>query len=188
MYRIVSIVGFVIAILIAFKIRFGKPEGACFSAAGKDNRFVGLIKALVVVFGMLSAAVLIITGFASRLIFGTVIDGYLLMLHAMAAPVFMACVAASAVLWASEAKLSLTDFGAAGEKPVVCLRKRVGFWVILVLTVPLILSLMLCMLHIFGTHMQEILAGVHRWSALPLAMVIIFEIVCTGKSCGSKKG
>jgi len=100
----------------------------------------------------------------------------------------MACVAAAAVLWSSEAKLSLADFGGPGEKPPVVLRKRIGFWIILVLTVPLILSLMLCMLHIFGTHMQEVLADVHRWVALLLAMVIIFEIVCTGKSCGSKKG
>lgn len=183
MYRIVSIVGFAVAILIAVMIRFGKPKGACFSAAGKDNWFVGLIKALVVVFGMLSAAVLMITGFASRLISDTVVDGYPLMLHAMAAPVFMMCVAAAAILWSAEAKLSLADFGGPGEKPIVALRKRIGFWVILVLTMPLILSLMLCMLPIFGTHGQEVLAGMHRWVALPLAMVIIFEIVCTGKSC-----
>ena len=105
MYRIVSIVGFAVAILVAFKIRFGKPEGACFSAAGKDNPFVALIKSLVVLFGMLSAAVLITTGFASRLISDTVVDGYPLMLHAIAAPVFMMCVAAAAGLWSSEAKL-----------------------------------------------------------------------------------
>lgn len=188
MFRIVSIIGFAVAILIAIVFKFVKPKGACFSAEGKDNRFVGLVKALVVVFGMLSAAALIVTGFANRLVFDGMIGGYLLMLHATAAPVFMACVAAAAVLWADGAKLSMADFGAPGEKPKISLRKRIGFWAILALSVPVMLSIILSMLPIFETHMQEVLFEIHRWCALLLAIMIIFEIVCTGKSCGSKQG
>jgi hypothetical protein len=95
----------------------------------------------------------------------------------------MACIAASAVLWASDASLSLADFGGPGEKSPIALRKRIGFWVILVLSIPVMLSLMLCMLPIFGSHGQEVLFEIHRWCALLLAMMIIFEIVCTKKAC-----
>lgn len=180
MFRVMSLVGFSIAILTAVIFRFVKPEGACFSAAGKDNGFVGFVKALVVIFGMLSAAVLIVTGFASRLVFGEMICGYPLMLHATAAPVFMVSVAAASVLWAGDSRLS-------GDSEV-SLRKRIGFWVILALSMPVMVSVIIGMLPIFGTHMQEILFKIHRWCALLLAMMIIFETVCTSKSCGSSQG
>ena len=183
MFRMCSIVGFAAAILIAIVFRFTKTKGACFSAAGKDNWFVGIIKALVVVFGMLSAAALIVTGFAGRLISDELINGYTLMLHASAAPVFMSCVAAASVLWADSAKLSIT-----GQASEVCVRKRIGFWAILALSVPVFLSIIFSMLPIFGTHMQEVLFEIHRWCALGLAMLIIFEIACTSKPCESKHG
>ena len=183
MFRTVSIVGFAIAIVIAVIYKIAKPKGACFSSAVKDHWFIGLIKALVVVFGMLSAATLIITGFANRLVFDGMIDGYLLMLHASAAPVFMGCVAAASVLWARGARFSMSDFGGPGEKPPVSLRKRIGFWAILALSIPVMLTIIFSMLPIFGTHMQEVLFEIHRWCALLLAMFIIFEIACTSKNC-----
>ena len=183
MFRICSVVGFVAAILIAIVFKFTKTKGACFSAGGKDNWFVGIIKALVVVFGMLSAAALILTGFMGRLISDEVMYGYTLMVHASSAPVFMCCVAAAAVLWADGAKFSLGS-----ERSEVCIRKRIGFWMILVLSVPVFLSIIVCMLPIFGTHMQHVLFEIHRWCALGLSMVIIFEIGCTSKPCESKHG
>ena len=179
MFRLASLAGFAIAILIAVIFKFVKPKGRCFSAAGKDNRFIGFVKMLVVVFGMLSCLALIVTGFGNRLVFDEMIGGYMLMVHATAAPVFMMCVAAAAVLWAEGARLSMSDFNAdspvACEKSEVCARKRIGFWAVLVLSLPVFLSIILSMLPIFGTGMQDVLFEIHRWCALLLAMVIIVE-------------
>lgn len=179
MFRLASLIGFAVAILTVISLKIIKPKGNCFSAAGKDNRFRSLVKKLVVIFGMLSAAILIITGFANRLVFDEMIGGYMLMVHATAAPVFMMCVAAAAVLWGASAKLSMSDFSAnppeVCERPEVCVRKRIGFWAVLVLSLPVFFSIILSMLPVFGTHMQDVLFEVHRWCALLLTMVIIVE-------------
>ena len=179
MFRLASLIGFAVAILIAVVFKFVRGKDACFSAAGKDNRFIGFVKMLVVVFGMLSCGALIVTGFGNRLVFDGPPSGYILMVHAIAAPVFMMCVAAAAVLWANGARLSMSDFSADSpavcESPEVCVRKRIGFWAVLVLSMPVFLSIIFIMLPIFGTHMQEVLLEIHRWCALLLAMMIIIE-------------
>ncbi|HEG43545.1 MAG TPA: hypothetical protein ENH94_05805 [Phycisphaerales bacterium] len=179
MFRLASLIGFAVAILIAVVFKFVRGKDACFSSAGKDNRFIGFVKILVVVFGMLSSGALIVTGFGNRLVFDGAPTGYMLMVHAIAAPVFMMCVAAAAVLWSDGARLSMSDFSADSpavcERPEVCVRKRIGFWAVLVLSLPVFFSIILSMLPVFGTHMQDVLFEVHRWCALLLAMVIIVE-------------
>lgn len=194
MFRMVSLIGLGVAILAAIIAVIIKPKSSTSCSTGRDHLLVGLVKKLAIIFGVLSALVLIGTGFANRLVFDGMIEGYVLMLHATAAPVFMACVAAIAVLFAGSAGLSRADCGILSmivgekvqdEKIETCICKRIGFWVILILTVPVILSIILSMLPIFGTHMQEVLFEIHRWCALLLAMTIIVEVAITGKSCKS---
>ncbi|MFQ6035288.1 MAG: cytochrome b/b6 domain-containing protein [Sedimentisphaerales bacterium] len=53
------------------------------------------------------------------------------------------------------------------------LARKVAFWIIVFLALPLILSPVLSMFPFFGTHGQELLAQLHRYTALLLALVII---------------
>jgi len=53
--------------------------------------------------------------------------------------------------------------------------KKAMFWAIAGLSLPLILSIVLSMLHLFGTHWQEILLAAHRWSALLFAVAVILH-------------
>ena len=53
---------------------------------------------------------------------------------------------------------------------------KVGFWLLAVLSLPVTLTMVLSMLPLFGTHGQEMLFLLHRWSALFFALTAIVEL------------
>jgi len=132
-----------------------------------------------------SFAALLITGFWPRIVLKEAISGYGLMLHATAAPVFISALAALAVLRADSNRLNKSYFPwldkllhrkeAGGEIPEQFeLLRKACFWLVLILALPLAMSIVLSMLPLFGTHMQEVMAQVHRYSALAISLVLIF--------------
>ncbi len=66
---------------------------------------VGVLRKLVFLLAILCFVVLVVTGFAPMIFLGKSITGWWLMIHATAAPVFAACVAILAVLWADKNRL-----------------------------------------------------------------------------------
>jgi len=50
------------------------------------------------------------------------------------------------------------------------LGRKICFWLILFLALPVILSAVLSMFTLFGTYGQELLLGLHRYSTLSLAL------------------
>ena len=56
------------------------------------------------------------------------------------------------------------------------LGQKITFWLLVVLALPLILSMVSSMFTLFGTHWQELLLEVHRYSALLFALVAIVHI------------
>jgi len=145
---------------------------------------VGVLRKLVYLLALLCFVVLLVTGFFPRLVLQKGICGYWLMLHATASPVFAACVAILACFWAHNCRLDKkywpwlqrilqrqTAEMPAPEKHE--LARKVAFWLIIFLALPLILSPVLSMFPLFGTHWQELLAQLHRYTALLLALVII---------------
>ena len=66
----------------------------------------------------------------------------------------------------------------AGE--LLCKSSRLGqkvtFWLIIFLALPLILSIILSMFPLFGTHWQELLLSMHRYTALVFVLVVIVHI------------
>jgi cytochrome b subunit of formate dehydrogenase len=138
-----------------------------------------------------SFVVLAITGFYPTLILGEHITGCLLMVHATFAPVLAVCLAVLAVLWARYCRftggdwprferiiqrLTLSnspggDIAAKGSG----IGQKIAFWLVIILALPLILSIILSMYPFFGTHWQEILLGMHRYTALVFAMVAILH-------------
>jgi cytochrome b subunit of formate dehydrogenase len=53
------------------------------------------------------------------------------------------------------------------------LTQKLTFWIIMFLALPVIISIVLSMFPLFGTAWQELLAQVHRYCALALALVVI---------------
>jgi len=150
---------------------------------------VGVLRKLVYLLALLCFVVLAVTGFYPTLVLDEHISGYLLMIHATFAPIFAICLAVLAVMWASHCRFNGRDWPwlqrlirrvilpkTVGEK-TACensgLGQKITFWLIVVIALPLILSIVSSMFTLFGTYWQELLLDTHRYSALPLAMVVI---------------
>lgn len=148
---------------------------------------IGVLRKLVFLLSILCFLILVVTGFVPRVVFGTVISGWWLMIHATAAPVFAACVAILAVLWADRNRLDKNYWPllnrmlkrqpqstAAPEKHELNL--RICFWVILTMSLPVILSAVVSMFPLFGTHGQEVLLQIHRYCTLLLSLFAIIYL------------
>ena len=155
----------------------------------KELSLVVVLRSLVYLLALFCFAVLAVTGFYPLLVLGEHISGYLVMIHATFAPVFAICLAVLAVMWARRCRLAYGDWpwlerfvqrvtlvkSANGQMRIrSCdLGQKVAFWLIIFLALPLILSIVLSMFPLFGTHWQEILLGVHRWTAYVFAPAVI---------------
>jgi hypothetical protein len=53
--------------------------------------------------------------------------------------------------------------------------QKVMFWAIVALSLPLILSIVLSMLPLFGTHWQDTLLATHRWTAVAFAVAVLIH-------------
>ena len=147
---------------------------------------VGVLRKLIYLLALLCFVVLVITGFYPVLFLNEHLSGYLLMVHATFAPVFAGCLAVLAVMWADNCRFDKTDWpwlqrllrrAPVAEPPDAkySLVRKICFWLIVVLALPVILSVVLGMFPLFGTEGQELLLNLHRYSTLLLAAVAIFH-------------
>ncbi len=153
---------------------------------------VGALRKLVYLLALLCFLVLAITSFYPVLVLKEPIHGYWLILHATFAPVFAICLAVLAVMWAGNCRFNKSDWPwlkrilervtltkRAGEEfsnECFGLGQKITFWLIVVLALPLILSIISSMFVLFGTHWQELLLDIHRYTALVFAIVAILHI------------
>jgi cytochrome b subunit of formate dehydrogenase len=153
---------------------------------------VGVLRKLVYLLALLSFVVLAITGFYPTVILGKHISGYMIMIHATFAPIFAVCLAVLAVMWARKCRFTAGDWPwfqrfvqrvtltkSTGEQAApesIGLGQKISFWLIIFLALPLALSIVLSMYPIFGTHWQELLLGIHRYTALLFSLVAIVSI------------
>lgn len=201
MFRIVSIIGFVITFVgIAFccivlfcsrncsrrPIDILRKLVHLFTLLLLEQKlsFIGILRKLVYLLALFCFVVLVVTGFYQLLVSGEHLSGYLMMLHATFAPIFAACLAALAVMWAHNCQFNKNYWPwlqrilrrepinkAAVEK--FELGRKICFWLIIILALPLSLSIVLSMFPLFGTAVQEFLLNLHRYSALLLALIAI---------------
>jgi cytochrome b subunit of formate dehydrogenase len=152
----------------------------------------GVLRKLVYLLALLCFVVLAVTGFYPTLVLGEHISGYLVMVHATFAPIFAICLAVLAVMWASNSRLAGSDWpwfqrfvqrvtlvkSTGEETPPESsgLGQKISFWLIIFLALPLALSIVLSMFPIAGTHWQELLLGIHRYTALVFAIAVIVHL------------
>jgi len=150
---------------------------------------VGVLRKVVYLLAMLCFVILAVTGFYPTIILGEHISGYLVMIHATFAPIFAICLAILAVMWARRCRFACGDWPwfqrmvqrvtlvKSASEEAQCessgLGQKITFWLIIFLALPLILSIILSMFPLFGTHWQELLLGTHRYTALVFALVVI---------------
>ena len=153
---------------------------------------LGVFKKLVYLLALLCFCVLAVNGFFAAVVLGKSVSGYWIMLQTTAGGVFAVCVAILAVMWARRHRFNEGDWPGlqrileritlakrAGEEPLNRsghLGQKITFWLLVVLALPLILSMVSSMFTLFGTHWQELLLEVHRYSALLFVLVAIVHI------------
>lgn len=147
--------------------------------------FFGRVKKLVLLAALACFLILLATGFGPLLL-GYRLEGYLLMIHATFAGVFIACAAILVLGWAHAMAFDRQD----GQTILQGLRTRCScktgcwltdrpigtkavFWVLAILSLPLTLSAIVSMFPLFGTEGQWFLFHLHRWSALVFACTAI---------------
>jgi len=152
----------------------------------------GVLRKLVYLLALLCLVVLAFTGFYPTLVLGEHISGYLVMIHATFAPVFAICLAVLAVMWASSSRFTGNDWpwfqrlvkrvtlakstGEEADTESPSLGQKISFWLIIFLALPLALSIVLSMFPIFGTHWQELLLEIHRYTAVLFFIAAIVHI------------
>ena len=149
----------------------------------QELSLLGRLKKLAYLLALLCFVILFLTGFAPRVLYGTELTGFLLMIHVTFAGVFIACVAFLTVTWAHQFRFGTSDFDCL--KDVLSLRVREAacrtcrkllFWALVLLSLPAALSILFSMFPIFGTHGQELLFEIHRWSVLVLSLCAFIHI------------
>ena len=190
MYQTISIIAFLIILAGIVLHRLATPSKKKRQRKSPKKRsIVGILRILVYLLALLCFVVLAVTGFYPTLVLGEHISGYLVMIHATFAPIFAVCLAVLAVMWASRCSFVYSDWpgfqrfvqrvtlvkttGNKNPYNSSGLGQKITFWLIIFLALPLILSIILSMFPLFGTHWQELLLSTHRYTALVFALVVI---------------
>jgi cytochrome b subunit of formate dehydrogenase len=145
---------------------------------------LGKLKKLIYLLALLCFIVLAITGFYPAIVLGRHLSGYLLMLHVTFGGVFAACLAVLVLTWAYRYRFSEDDWPwlqslvrrEAKNKFLPessDLVRKLAFWLVALLALPVMLSVVLSMFPLFGTAGQHLLANTHRYTALVFALVVI---------------
>ena len=193
MFQKISIIVSIITLVFIILHRIVVPSNKRLPGNSTSDRLsiIGKFRILIYLAVLFCFIVLAITGFYPTLILGKHITGYLVMVHATFAPIFAVCLAVLAVMWARRWRFTGGDWpwferivrwatltnnpGGDTYHKSSDLGRKISFWLIIFLALPLILSIVLSMFPLFGTHWQEILLSMHRYTALVFAMVAILH-------------
>jgi cytochrome b subunit of formate dehydrogenase len=151
----------------------------------RSRDFFLLIKKLTYLLTILCVLILAVTGFIPVILLGQHLSGVLLILHVSVAPVFAICMALIALFWAHQNQFLPKDwlwfkrlFNQSGNKKLALSEKsisgeKVGYWLLLLISLPLILSILLSMFKFFGTDGQAFLLKLHGYCALFFVLIAI---------------
>lgn len=187
MFRVISISGFLGIIAASIYLnRSGRLIGLVveirriwFGDLGRDS------KRLVYILGIASFIILTLTGFLPILFTGNSITGVALLLHVVVAPVFAVCIAIVGIIWADAHRfvpgelrnrfglVTEKNNGKSSKKQVNSVGRKITFWLVLLLSLPVMVSMILSMYPLFGTHGQEVLLKLHGYSALFLVIACV---------------
>ena len=199
MFRIISIIvllASVSAVILHFMITRSKPKQTATAKPAKRPGLLGILDVLsklAYLVGVLSFSALLITGFFPCLVLGQTISGYWLMVHVSAGGIFAVCLAFMTVMFAEQCRFDRSDcsrlqklFGKESVERQDIIKftsgLKISFWLIILLALPVILSIIMSMLGIAGTHGQELLMQLHRYCALPLAVIAVINMYLVIKS------
>ena len=144
------------------------------------------IRSIVYASTLLCFLLLAVTGFVPILFVGDHLTGILLVIHVTVAPLFALSLSALGLLWAHALRFDREDWrilhgvGKAGiGKETIRFASKMAFWLTLLLSLPLMLTVILELFPLFGTEGEEFLIRLHGYSALCLMLVAVTHLYCT---------
>ncbi len=121
---------------------------------------------ILVALGCLASLfVLAATGFYALFIAKEPMSEFLLMIHVTMAPVFAVCLMLLAFRLAHASQFKLNDC-------FFVLLKKICFWATIILALPVILSIILSMVPLFGTPVQEFLYHLHQLATVLITLTL----------------
>ena len=127
--------------------------------------------------------VLALTSYLPTILLGKHMAGYLLILHVIMGPFFALCLITLSIVWAHKHRFDVNDWktlkGLLSRKQrlqddrSINLLLKVCFWLLVVLTLPILLSIISSMYKIFGSRAQEFLLQLHRYTTLLFVMITV---------------
>ena len=130
-----------------------------------------------------SVFILALTGFLPVIVLGQSISNVAMLLHLLLAPLFAIGLTALALFWAQRHRFDKKDWdrlrqgGGEGklapQQPFPHLWQKICFWLGILLAVPVIISTVLMMSPLPGTHGQEWLLHLHGYAGLLLLAVVM---------------
>lgn len=169
MFRIVSLIALVSMAILLLGLRFAKAGRPAPVSSVKRS----LAESIVLAGTLASFIYLALSGFYASLMVQSPLQGYLLLGHVSAGIVFTGSLTALAVLWAESCRFvwgvqadSSDSRSISAGKRRFSVGKKVFFWCFLTAGLTSALTVLLSMTPLFATAGMDLLAEVHRWSAL----------------------
>ena len=170
MFRTIAVIGVVVAI-VGFVLSALRRRSAAVDGGGAAVcPALGWVEKGIYLIMFLGLLVSMITGLGSAVVRGHM-SGWALMIHVGLAPTFMLGMAGVAVTLADRCRFARSDAGGMAFGGW----ENFLFWVMLVATLIAILSAVLPMTPVFGTHRQHTSLDVHRYSSLVAAVAVILH-------------
>ena len=157
----------------------------------KKSNIGKIIKSLLFPIMFLCVILLALTGFVTVIILGKPISTYLLLVHVSLAPIFAISMAIATLIWAPKNSFNKRDWEtfcnlkSSKKEKRIELMQKIAFWSLIILSLPIILSILLSMYPLFGSEIQHSLLTTHRYSTLVFVIIstwyVYFSIIKDSK-------
>ncbi|MGE5611567.1 MAG: cytochrome b/b6 domain-containing protein [Bacillota bacterium] len=174
MLHALSIVGLVAVALVGgmFMSSISAPMEPVLSSKPAVGRVTWWDR-IIYAFTLLSILGLALTGLGTFAVSSKPMTGWVLMAHATFGPPFAICIAVLAISWVDRCRFGQNVPGPFGAG------QKFFFWLILLASLIVILSAVIPMLPLCGTHGQELLYKTHQYSSLLLAVFVVAHVACS---------
>lgn len=197
MFRVLSIVVFMVAIIWAILLARGNSQNQngrnllCdlreTNFHPKNLRSVRVLRKAIFIATVLSFAILALSGFLPKVIFGMDLSGVGLLIHVTVAPFFALLLATLIVLTAHQNRFAQDDLPGlryifyrelyqrnttSSSAPNTL--QKICFWLAAILSLPLILSILFSMSDLFDAKYQTLFLIIHRFSSLGFLVVVLW--------------
>lgn len=142
-----------------------------------DN--LNLIKRIVYLITLFLFLIMVISAFIPAVLFGDSLNGLFLLVHVSAAPLFSIFLAVLVILFAHSNRFNKSDVDLSNKNKKFNFNQfgyiKITFWLIVLFSIPTMISVILGMFPLFGTEGQLYLLEIHRYSAVIIFFLVILH-------------